>query len=475
MSLSPQKPAPVLMTGHSPPFQGRRKAPARFASLTPNATTQFISATLGVWAPKVPITRSKTQFFEDGFLELVEGGAFYFTLPVIGPLLGKGLSRLVFKQKKLHEDAEVLALKESLKLAKVKDVIGIPMQDLSKEIDKLGLSRQVAEKLIATKAAALIGTVAIAAGFEYMIQHTKNVITAKGFKTKNFAAVAGLEESKARTQSGLIDPVAKAKKRAKQVGVFLTGALSLAVLTPMIMRNRLGLLNKAESFMKVVDCTKNFDISKPILAFLIGTGVVSYLDAARDPLEKKETGTRLCVVVPYLMFGKELTGYAIAKLMERFKKIEVDNDAKKPMGELVRFVEDNPFQKMFRKKSLLQTKVVIEEKELIKKLETLPIVKNIQSQDKPLLAAEVKAALLKQYTRLGVYSTLVSALGCGTLLNWIIYKQTQARYKHQQELLKTQTGVQIPSGDALPPTVGYGNPTGNVASFTGQARFKQAN
>jgi len=335
----------------------------------------------------------------------------------------------------------------------VKDVIGMPMKDLSKEIDKLGLSRDLAGRLAATKAAALIGTVGVAVGLEYMIQHTKNIITAKGFNTKNFAAVAGLEQSQAHTKKGLTDPVAKAKKRAKQVAALVAGALGLSVFTPLLLRKNPALLLKTEKFLKVVDCKKNFDISKPILAFIIGSGVVSYLDASRDSLELKENASRLAVVVPYLLGGRELAKCLIAKSLEKFAKIEVGKQGwkpvKKPLGELVRLVEDNPFRKMCRKESLLETDVVIDKTSLTHKLHSLPFVQDLQKQNKALLAEEVKAAILQKhniYVQWGSFA--LSALGCGTLLNWILYRQTQARYKHQQELSQTPAAAQIPSGEA---------------------------
>lgn len=463
MKLLHQNPPPALLTGHSPPSRQTTNPslPAgqpRFGSLialTPNSLSQFTTDTLGVWAPKVPITRSKTQFFEDAFLELVEDGAFYFTLPVVGPLLGVALAKASSGVQDWRKDEHLQTLAKHLELVDkgkvdARKLVGHPMRAISDKLGELVKSGtipkpeadKILQRVVATKAGALIGTVGVAAGFEYMIQHTKNVITAKGFHTKNFAAVAGLEARKAHTQEGQTDPVEKAKKRGKQVASFVAGSLGAALAAPFVLK-KVG-LKGATDVLKVVDCAPGFDISKPILAMLIGTGVVSYLDAARDPLEKKETGTRLCIVAPYLLFGKELAGFGITKFVERFTKVVVGKNAngeeiKKAIKDIVPLTTGNPLKQMINPKHLLDFNVVKKDKDIVTNLQALEKaqkdgVKKLGFE----LTDEIKAQIISAHGKLNTYSYLLGALGCGLGMNWLIYKQTQARYKHQQEQAKQQ-------------------------------------
>ena len=475
MKLLQQNPAPALLTGHSPPTSDQRQTPSapqadrttasasapRFQGLPENAVSQFISDTLGVWAPKVPLTRSKTQFFEDAFLELVEDGAFYFTLPIVGPLLGGLLNKVVTQNKDFKawgERPEIEKLKTDLNIKApespawfkklqssvglnttpdpkdVKWLVGTPLREIT---EKIGTHKNFDEALlrplIATKMGALLGTVAVAAGFEYMIQHTKNVITAKQFKTKNFAAVAGLESSKAHTTAGQTDPVEKARKRSKQVGLFVLGSLALAAIAPQAVLHNKGIANAAKKFLHVVDFGKDFDISKPALALLIGTGVVSYVDAARDPLERKETATRLTVVAPYLMFGKEIAGYAMAKYMDTFNKVDVGNKTKRPLKDFVPFTNGkNPItQALDYKKTFLDMNVRKDTDTLVQELESSKAL--AEYAHNPELMGKIRAAVIGSHAKLENYSYLLSALVCGLGINWIVYKQTQKRYKLQQE------------------------------------------
>jgi hypothetical protein len=463
MKLLQQNPAPALLTGHSPPEQ---PAQTRHRSLAPSATphfqglpdkaiSQFTTDTLGVWAPKVPLTRSKTQFFEDAFLELVEDGAYYFTLPIVGPILAKGLAWSFNKNAQWRDHETAQKLTKTLELYTLKPdkaytdaaiktiqknntfkLAGVPLQTLEKGLEHLGAEGEtLLRPILAAKVGALLGTFAIAAGLEYMIQHTKNVITAKGFKTKNFAAVAGLESGKAHTQAGQVDPVEKAKKRSKQVGAVVLGSLALAVVIPQAILKNGKAFALATKFLRWVDFSKGFDISKPVLAGLITTGVVSYIDAARDSLERKETATRLAVVVPYLMFGKELAGFAIAKLTETFN-VTVKDKEQKPLKTFASFTTgENPLKQMKNAATLLDFNVVKTNEKLIQDLEEANTKKALDAYG-PKMAAQIRGAVIAEHGRLNVYSYLLSALVCGLGINWITYRQTQNRYKHQQQKLQ---------------------------------------
>ncbi len=543
MKLLSQNPAPALLTGHSPPQGGQlptlqtnasQATPAqsskttanapRFQGLPENALSQFISDTLGVWAPKVPLTRSKTQFFEDAFLELVEDGAFYFTLPVVGPLLGGLLNKVVTQNqafKQWGESAEIQRLKKELNVKppespewfkklktkiginttpdphEIKWLVGTPLRKVTAKVREMNLKsagnahfdEALLRPLIATKLGALLGTVAVAAGFEYMIQHTKNVITAKQFKTKNFAAVAGLESGKAHTTQGQTDPVEKARKRSKQVGLFVLGSLGLAAIAPQAVLHNQGIANAAKKFLHVADFDKGFDISKPALAFLIGTGVVSYVDAARDSLERKETATRLAVVAPYLMFGKEIAGYTMAKFMDTFNTVDVGNKTKRPLKDFVPFTNGkNPItQALDYKNTFLDMNVRKNTETLVEELEKSKVL--AEYANNPALVAKIRAAVIGSHAKLENYSYLLSALVCGLGINWIVYKQTQKRYQLQQAehqndskpaaslpTAPSQTaGLQVPGPASLKPASILPTAAQPFAAFSGHPAGAAAN
>ena len=75
-------PAAANRSGH----QVDKKSPFY---LPPNAMDQFWHDTAGVYVPKIPTWRSHIQAFKDTFLEFVEDGAFYFSIPLMGPLLAR--------------------------------------------------------------------------------------------------------------------------------------------------------------------------------------------------------------------------------------------------------------------------------------------------------------------------------------------------------------------------------------------------
>lgn len=368
----------------------------KFAGIGPDAFSQFISDTLGVWAPKMPFVRSKTQFFEDTFLEFVEDAAFYFTVPLAGQYL---LAPVFHKILGLGKDKIT------------QEAIGTSIRNVAEK----GLANPASTKLLAAKSGTLVGALALAAGFEYMIQHVKNVITARHFKTKNFSAVAGLEAASNEAQQGNVDPVEKAKRRGRQVGYAVAGLLAAAVALPFGILRSPKLAQTAGNVLKHIDFSGKsaFDLTKPILAVLIGTGVVSYLDAARDSLERKETATRLAFVVPYLLCGKELAGNLLAKFLENKK---VGTGAERfTIKDRVRFI--NP--KLFQDASFLDFSMV--KSTVFEEVQKLPIADNI------------KEAILKKHHNIKVGSYLLSAIAVGAGLCMLTNYQTRKRFQRQQE------------------------------------------
>lgn len=436
--VSTTAPQPGLGSGSSPP--SRVSAPKFGASsvglgtiIGPNALSQCGVDILGVWVPKLPLVRSKAQFFEESFLEFVEDAAFYFAVPVAAyglqklPLLNKGHSA---------------------------EIIGTSLA---------GNTANISRKLVASKFGTLAGALAVAGAAEYMIQHAKNVITAKQFNTKNFTAVAGLEGAQNQAAKGEMDPVEKAKRRTWQVPMLFGSLLAAALISPKLIMKNDAVEKAARKTLSYVDFGKSpFDISKSILGILAGIGAVSYVDAARDSLERKETATRLAVVIPYMLFGKELAGFGLAKYYEKFGKIKVGDKTIK-LSDLKNTHQfeltngNNPFKQFLKKETFLDMGVL--HKDLAPKFEELA------KKGKPLNYALVEG-LSKISNKIGLGSYLLSAAISGVGINWIAYRQTQARFERQKELEKHQ-----PPSASQPAIMANGFPAGVNSAFTGFSGF----
>jgi hypothetical protein len=266
----------------------------RFGALPENAVQQFFADTAGVYVPKLPYMRSSLQFFEDTYLEGVEDAAWYFIIPGLGPVLAKAFNKLN---------------KTGVPTEKATQAIGTPMLQLGRTLKNL--PQQQAQRLVGAKAGTLVSAASVMCAAEYLVQHNKNWLTSKLFRTNNFEAVAGLEQSTNQLADGSDNPANKAQRRNVQIITALAAGLAGAAGLSKGIAHSPKAFEAAKKVMQWADFGKGFDVSKPILALGIGTGVVSYLDAARSNLERKELASRLAIVVPFLMFGKELAGNAV--------------------------------------------------------------------------------------------------------------------------------------------------------------------
>lgn len=450
--VSTTAPQPGLGSGSSPPipFNGasaqslsgkvrhQRAVEPKFQGIPPNAMSQFTLDLLGVWAPKLPLTRSKAQLFEDAFLENVENGAFYFAIPLTAPLFAKGINWLSNKVE--PQAAGKLATEQ----------IGSSWKALGTTAEKATV------KMVGAKMGALLAVLSFAAGYEYMIQHVKNVITAKKFNTKNFTAVAGLEAAKLQAQAGEMDPVEKTKRRAWQVGGLMAGTFGLAAAMPYLAKNSKFIEKLSKKVLTYVNFSSgkghHFDITKPLLAILAGIGAVSYIDASRDHLERKENATRLAFVIPYMLFGKEMAGNLLASLLQNSKldigdenhvhkkKIkDILGEFKDSSGKPLSFLEQeniwNPkvlFNKFISNESPMN--VGMFRSSLGEELEKIPVSK---------LSGPIKEAISNRLFLITIGSYGLSALACGLGINWLAYQQTKERYKRQQEQLKLQQPAMV--------------------------------
>ena len=435
-----------------------KKEPVTLKTLVgPTAISQALTDIVGVWMPKLVVLRSPFQFFEETFLEFIEDLAFYFSTAVAGFGLHKLMAKL--GGLKLSKNAE--------KRNKQREEIGLGLP---------GKTDKASKELIATKFGTLLGALALGGGFEFMIQHTKNIVTATQFHARNFTAIAGLEGAKDKAVAGEEDPVEKGKRRARQVGLAVLGGLGVALLSPLAI-TRSHLLEKgARKFLSYVDFSsgKAFDLSKPILGILAAIGAVSYIDASRDSLERKENATRLAVVIPYMIFGKELIGYVLAKFHEKFGKVSVDGkefkigDLKKELG--FSFLKDeSPLKRLFKPETFLDMQVQRNLNEFNAHFDEVTQKIRQNKPDMNLFLDKLKVALASHTGGSASSAFYLSAALTGILINLIAYAMTRERYKRQKE------AEPVSSADILVPPQDYsskanGSPTNSQQKDSQQTR-----
>jgi hypothetical protein len=390
---------------------------ARFAGLPENAIQQFFADTAGVYVPKLPYMRSWLQYFEDTFLEGVEDAAWYFIIPGLGPLIAKGFAKAAVGSETLGKDAAKLDVIKA---------IGTPLHQLESELAKLPATK--ARRLLGAKAGTLAASAALMCGAEYLVQHNKNWLTAKLFNTKNFTAVAGLEKPTSAVDEGEQDPASKAKRRNVQVLAGLGTALVGSVALAKGVGSSQQAFKAAKKVMKWVDFAPGFDISKSLLALGVGTGVVSYLDAARNKLERKELASRLALVVPYLLFGKELAGNTVAWLTERNVTVE-DTSGKSVALHQLKDAQGKPFTFLkpdfklgktpFQAKTFLDFNAV--KRSVYEEVAQLPIT------------APAKEQILTAFNSIGHNKFLLCTAVMSAWLALLINAQTRARFNRDQQ------------------------------------------
>ncbi|MFM7468314.1 MAG: hypothetical protein ACKO37_02290 [Vampirovibrionales bacterium] len=256
---------------------------------------KFMQDTLSVWAPKTLFTRSLAEFTEMSFLEFVESSFFYYS--------PSALSRNVFQ----HLFKNVSGKRFSPEL-----IAKTHKELLAHHADTLA-------HVLPVKAAVILGSVGTAGIFgEYALSFAKNLLTETLFKKNKFSDVVGLSDGEKK--GGRFDLSPQGKKAVKRIGQSLTvlgGVLAGSAALARWGGNSKLLLKASEGIVKHFDfhfletVTKkglkytNFGLSPNQLRCIIALGVVSYLDAARDALEKVEVACRLGVVAPWLAFGDD--------------------------------------------------------------------------------------------------------------------------------------------------------------------------
>ncbi len=401
----PTSSSPTTSSLKHPPLRPRFQA----GILKPEAIQGLIVDTLGILGPKLVVARGDLNRKEEWALEGLEDIAFYFAVPLAGQYAFAPLFKRLASS--LGHNLPQLSIGKALTTANQNNPF-----------------------LLGAKASTLLATIAVAAGLEYMVPHIKNVITAKAYNTKNFTAVANLETARTEVKKGEVDPVQKARKRVVPVIATMAGLIGAATLLPALVIKNGGLRQAANFFVKHFDFGRSsaFDMSKPILAILALVGLGGYMDAARSKLELKEVATRVAVfTIPYYLFGKELVGNALARILQ--------NQFVKEGGKRIRIKQLVPFlDAKLPKTSFLDFNKVISDVDLVQKL------------DKLRLSAAVKSAIIGKHQFLNYAKFGLSALIVGVLANLVAYHQTRKSHEKEQQL--TFAGQQEKPSPARPIT-----------------------
>ncbi|MDH4379125.1 MAG: hypothetical protein QE263_04380 [Vampirovibrionales bacterium] len=335
----------------------------------------FAQDTASVWAAKMTAMRSVIEGLETTFVEFVESGLFYYTAPLVGHLLSRGLHAGLDKAKINVKGADdyvhwrefgnhMDSIGRTV-LGKVNDTDFKWNKALHADfIHALKTTHtpeaRWARKLIGLKAGVIVGVFGALIG-EYALNFAKNLLTLKLFKTGDFTDVANLTDRNLKKQDTKNHPTAvKARRRIKQslwAALGIVGAGSALAFSAAkggrALTIALGILkkiprwgsfdfnvgfklfgqHKAGSFAALRErvwfgnhaagtAVPTLGLGKLLKYSVITLGGIGYLDASRDKLELKENFTRVwCVVMPYLMFGHNVLVEQLRRLGDKDYKV----------------------------------------------------------------------------------------------------------------------------------------------------------
>ncbi|MBX2860844.1 MAG: hypothetical protein KTR14_06390 [Vampirovibrio sp.] len=296
--------------------------------------TAFAQATATVWAPKAAVSRSWADFSEITFLEVTESLLFYFGAAAISQF---ALAKRWFLGKNPEGDAHIKSRWRMLRLGKPQDGQHTLEETVSKllpngetrdAVKTQKITTEAFRRLRAQKAATILAALGIIGiGGEYALSFGKNLLTEKAFHKTKFSDVVGLSDGE--VAKGTESPQAqKAKHRIKETFMAALGILGASMVVART-GHKVGILQKPLDFLvRKMDFsyspdakTVKYGLSKNQLRFIITSGVISYMDAARDFLEQVEVATRLALVVPYLWTTGDLfNNLAVKRYGHRYKE-----------------------------------------------------------------------------------------------------------------------------------------------------------
>ncbi|WP_373530980.1 hypothetical protein [Vampirovibrio sp.] len=291
----------------------------------------FLRDTSVAWLPKIVVSRSLIEISESTFLEFLESGVIYFSVPVAA----KGMHRFFLRQ-----------AEQTLNGNLSKAHLAMPVHQLRELAAKPGetLLKKELPRILAVKAATIVGPmVAVGLGCEYLINYGKNLMTAKVFKKDKFSDVVNLskgtmksgEESEVVTRS-----VHRTLATLGLMGGTLLGSLAMARYGHKLPQTPLKGLKEAllksnwkklgekvpENPLAAVvkhfdyDSTKGgFSISSNQLRWYMLGSIPAYADAARDKLERVESVSRLAVIMGYLAFGQQALEKGMLSVIKKYR------------------------------------------------------------------------------------------------------------------------------------------------------------
>lgn len=243
--------------------------------------------TLVALLPRALISRSQAEGVEVGFLEVLESLLIYYSVPMVGgPVFKKIMGRIGCKN--------------------------FDVKDLTRPLEELNhLPAGQMKHLLPAKAALIISALTLTGiGGEYLINYSKNLMTAHYFKKDKFSDIVNLSGGQMQSPPGESEVVKKAWKRTYETLGACAGLLGVALAMA-----RFG--HKLPEWVlkgPVRDGVKTFDfnfkngafgLTKNQMASYMALSIPAYLDSARDQLEKWESASRLALVLPYLLSGQD--------------------------------------------------------------------------------------------------------------------------------------------------------------------------
>ena len=387
------------------------------------SSTRFIQDTATNWFPKAVFARSKADFAEMTFLEMLESGIFYFALPILGE---KVLRNNVFKH---------------IPHKNIKSQVNELIPKTLNQIKNSNVQSEIKKQAVSSKAGILLACALIPIA-EYTLSFAKNLFTLKTFKTSDFNKIAKLYKEQ-KTNDTRLTPEEKAqqerveknsKKQLKKAGLlslgFLAAGLALAkngskseslqkiaqsIIEPgQAVASGLGKLGVKNDKLNNILSKFSLDfasnngklaLGKGQLALTAILGLFGYSKAAEDrgKLDVAEVWTRVPLVVFYTIFGSEL-----------FEKGFINLLAKK-----------NKFPDLIQKDKL--GKLTVPTREQLPKL-----AETLAKQNKTQATDELKK-LVKQKTFTTAIPYAFALLFMGFTLSAITRLWTQFRYNHQQK------------------------------------------
>ncbi|WP_303674958.1 hypothetical protein [Vampirovibrio chlorellavorus] len=415
----------------------------------------FIRDTSVAWLPKLVVSRSLIEISESTFLEFLESGVVYFSVPVAAQGMHKFFRRQA--EKSLNQNLSKEYLGHSV----------AKLTELAEKAGHEGLKKELPH-LVAVKAATILGPmVAVGLGCEYLINYSKNLMTAHFFKKDKFSDIVNL--SKGEMKTGEESQVVKKSLHRTLatlglMGGTLLGSVALAKFGHRLPQKPLAALKQrllsSPRFGKLgrwvpenpvgalvdhldYDAKKGgFSISGKQLRWYMAASIPAYADAARDKLERVEAVSRLGVIMGYLAFGQQALERGMLAVIKKFRRelydamvAPVGPSGKKQVMRLQDVVE-----RAFSKANAAQGNQVV----VVDKVEGL-LSKADEAAAKIAADAQLKKAVLGKNVLFGV-PMVVGILGTGVGVTLLNQFWTKYRFDKAQQPMPLRNASPVPVG-----------------------------